>query len=141
MFKVSKGHKKDYVFIKSKSQIFSTCSSNFRGEIQKPLLAVFGDEVKKKILEISKTSRFEIDTMEVDQNHIHLLVKYEPNISISRIVERIKQGTTYHLWQRHPNRLRLEFWKKNTFWSPSYFACSVGKASDETIRKYIEEQG
>lgn len=108
---------------------------------RKPLVSVFEDRIKEKILEIAKTSRFEIDTMETDMNHIHLLVSYEPNISISRIVQLLKQGTTYDLWQRHPNRLKLYFWKKNTFWSPSYFACSVGQASDDVIRKYIEQQG
>ena len=100
---------------------------------RKPLVSVFEDRIKKKILEI--------DTMETDMDHIHLLVSYEPNISVSRIVQLLKQGTTYDLWQLHPNRLKLYFWKKNTFWSPSYFACSVGQASDDVIRRYIQEQG
>ncbi|NJO61097.1 MAG: IS200/IS605 family transposase [Richelia sp. RM2_1_2] len=108
---------------------------------RKPLLAVIGQEVKDRVIEIAKTSRFEIETMEVDQDHIHLLVKYEPNISISHMVNLLKQGTTYHLWQKHPNRLKLSFWKERIFWSPSYFACSVGQITQEAIRKYIEEQG
>ena len=108
---------------------------------RKPLLSVFGQEVKDRMYEIAKTSRFEIETMEVDQDHIHLLVRYEPNISISHMVQLLKQGTTYHLWQKHPNRLRLDFWKDRVFWSPSYFACSVGQITQEAIRKYIEEQG
>ncbi|ELH7179123.1 transposase, partial [Campylobacter coli] len=28
-----------------------------------------------------------------------------------------------------------------TFWSDGYFACSVGEATPETIKKYIENQG
>lgn len=108
---------------------------------RKPLLAVFGQEVKDRTYEIAKTSRFEIETMEVDQDHIHLLVKYEPNISISQIARKIKFETTYDLWKRHPSRLSLSFWKDRVFWSPSYFACSVGQSTQEAIRKYIEEQG
>ncbi|EJI3144877.1 transposase, partial [Campylobacter coli] len=27
------------------------------------------------------------------------------------------------------------------FWSDGYFACSVGEATPETIKKYIENQG
>lgn len=108
---------------------------------RKPLVSVFEDRIKEKILEIAQSSQFEIDTMETDRDHIHILISYEPNISISQIVRKIKSETTYDLWQRHPNRLKLEFWKKNTFWSPSYFACSVGQASDDVIRRYIEQQG
>jgi len=108
---------------------------------RKPLLSVFGDQVKDIILEVAKSSRFEIDTMEVDTDHIHLLISYDPNISISQIVRRVKQETTYQLWQKHPNRLKLEFWKDHIFWSQSYFACSVGQVSEEIVRKYIEEQG
>ncbi|WP_193039115.1 transposase, partial [Pseudoalteromonas nigrifaciens] len=28
-----------------------------------------------------------------------------------------------------------------TFWSDGYFVCSVGNASADTIRKYIQNQG
>ena len=108
---------------------------------RKPLVSVFEDRIKEKILEIAQVSRFEIDTMETDMDHIHLLISYEPNISISQIVRKLKSETAHDLWQRHPNRLKLYFWKKNTFLSPSYFACSVGQASDNVIRKYMQEQG
>ncbi|WP_283107465.1 transposase, partial [Shewanella psychromarinicola] len=36
--------------------------------------------------------------------------------------------------------LKKQFWLENTFWSDGYFACSVGNASADTIRKYIQEQ-
>ncbi|WP_261875584.1 transposase [Vibrio rarus] len=32
-------------------------------------------------------------------------------------------------------------WKKRTFGSDGYFVCSVGNASADTVRKYIEDQG
>ena len=37
--------------------------------------------------------------------------------------------------------LKREFWKENTFWSDGYFVCSIGEANNDTIRKYIENQG
>ncbi|GAC1354668.1 MAG: hypothetical protein NVSMB38_33610 [Ktedonobacteraceae bacterium] len=33
------------------------------------------------------------------------------------------------------------FWKERTFWSDGYFYCTIGNASQETIRHYIESQG
>jgi REP element-mobilizing transposase RayT len=45
----------------------------------------------------STRSNFEIDTIEVDADHIHLLVSYEPHISISQIVRVLKGETTHDL--------------------------------------------
>ena len=113
----------------------------FTVKYRKKLLITYGDEVKAKMLEISTRSNFEIDTIEVDKNHIHLMVSYKPNISVTQIVSKLKSETTHDLWSHHAPALSRHFWKKHTFWSPSYFACSVGNASQETIRKYIENQG
>ncbi|MGM0482102.1 MAG: transposase [Pseudomonadota bacterium] len=35
----------------------------------------------------------------------------------------------------------MSFGVKRHFVSDGYFVCSVGNASEETIRKYIQEQG
>ena len=53
----------------------------------------------------------------------------------------LKQNSTRELWKRYPAWLRHHFWKEHTFWSDGYFVCSIGEASPETVRKYIENQG
>jgi len=108
---------------------------------RKKLLVTYGNEVKQKMIDISMKNNFDIDTIEVDKDHIHLLISYEPQVSITQIVSALKRETTYELWQKYESALRLQFWKEHTFWTPSYFVCSIGNASEETIRKYIEEQG
>jgi putative transposase len=82
-----------------------------------------------------------IQVMEVDKDHIHLLVDYSPNVSISQIVRLLKQTTTPKVWFSHSTELRKHFWQKHVFWSSGYFVCSTGDASTETIAKYIAEQG
>jgi putative transposase len=57
------------------------------------------------------------------------------------MVRALKGETTAMLWQDCEPALRLHFWKKNMFWTAGYFACSVGNASQEVIRQYIESQG
>lgn len=108
---------------------------------QKKLLLAYGDIVKTKMEEIASRNDFEIDTIEVDQDHIHLLVSYDPKVSVASMVRALKGETTYLLWDKYEPALRLQFWKKNMFWTPSYFACSVGNASQDVIRHYIENQG
>lgn len=99
-----------------------------------------GEIMKEIIKGIEAESDFTIEIMEVDLDHIHMLIDYPPTLMVS-IVRRIKSMSTIRIWERLENYLRGQFWKERTFWSDGYFACSVGDASADTIRRYIEEQG
>ena len=67
------------------------------------------------MFEISQLSNFTIDTMQVDKDHIHLLLDIEPKISVSSIVNRLKSISTNRLWKRYKNYLKNHFWKERTF--------------------------
>ncbi|HEY4385700.1 MAG TPA: IS200/IS605 family transposase [Ktedonobacteraceae bacterium] len=108
---------------------------------RKKLLVIYGDEVKQRFEEIAARSDFSFEAIEVDQDHIHCLVKSEPGISPLAIVRRLKQESTIQLWREHERELRKQFWRERTFWSDGYFCCTIGNASQETIRQYIENQG
>ena len=90
---------------------------------------------------LARQSKFDIDIMESDKDHIHLLISYSPDISITSIVRRLKQKSTHELWNNYSGFLTKHFRKEHTFWSDGCFVCSVGKANPDTIRKYIESQG
>ncbi len=108
---------------------------------RKKLLNYFKNDVKSIFKTVSKQMNFEIQTMEADQDHIHLLISYPPTLSVTSIVRRLKQQTSWELWQNYESILTKHFWKKRTFWSSGYFVCSIGNASKETIEKYIDNQG
>ena len=99
--------------------------------------------VKYKFLQIAKHSNFNIELIEIDQNdHIHLLIDYEPKISILQIVRRLKQESTYVLWKNFSDILEKSFYKEHTVWSDGYFVCSIGSgASYSAIQDYIKNQG
>ena len=101
------------------------------------------EDMKQIVHEISQSedSLFSIETMESDNDHLHLLLNIEPTVSATSIAQRIKQMSTIKIWQKHSDTLKKQFWKENTFWSDGYFVCSTGNANMETIKKYIEEQG
>lgn len=99
------------------------------------------DDVKQKILDICNEYRYGIIAMETDKDHIHFLISYDTTDRICDIVKIVKQKTTYYLWQKYPNFLSKQYWKKKIFWSDGYFACSIGEVSSATIQKYIENQG
>ncbi len=73
-----------------------------------------------------------------EADHIHLLVSYPPKVSISEMVSRFKTRSSRKIREEYPGI--LEVGKTGLFWSRSYFACSVGGASQEILKKYIENQ-
>ena len=99
-----------------------------------------GEFVKQKISEIAERSEFNVEEIEVDKDHIHILLTISPIICVASYVRRIKKSTTQSLWSKF-EWLKKQFWIEKTFWSDRYFVCSVGNASADTIRKYIQEQG
>ena len=71
--------------------------------------------------------------MEVDKDHIHILVNYNTTQSILDIVRLLKQISTYRIQRQSNNHIYLEkqFWNERTFWGDGYFACSIGNVSKE----------
>lgn len=98
-------------------------------------------DLKNIIRYIEQKSDFDILEMETDKDHIHFLIQFPPKVAISSIVNRIKSITTYHIWKKHYYFLVKHFWKEKTFWTDGYFVCSIGQASPETIKLYIQNQG
>ena len=78
------------------------------------LLIKFGDEIKQIFYDIAKEKDIVIVEMEVDKNHIHLLVHYKPTMSVLDLVRWFKQISTYRLWRQNNNMMELAkfFWKK-----------------------------
>ncbi|MFT6194945.1 MAG: putative transposase [Cognaticolwellia sp.] len=98
-----------------------------------------GDFIKLRIIEISSRSELDVEEIEVDKDHIHILLTISPTICAASYVRRIKQSTTESLWRKF-GWLKKQFWLEKTFFSGEYFVFSVGNASAETVRKYIQEQ-
>jgi putative transposase len=117
------------------------CHLIFVCKYRKKLLLKVGDDIKTEIESISNRYGWQIIEQEIDQDHIHVLIRYSPKWSILEIVRLLKQLTTYRIWQKHNEYLSQHFWKERTFWSDGYFSCSIGNVSKEIIQKYIQEQG
>jgi len=92
---------------------------------------------------VEKTKdQFTIDEIEVDNDHIHVLVDSNPTRSPLYFVRLAKMMTTYYAWRSNwATFLKSVYWKERTLWSDGYFVATTGQASTETIRQYIESQG
>ena len=105
------------------------------------LLDTIEKDIKQIILDLAKQKGFKIETMEVDKDHIHLLINSGPNISVFSIIKLIKQITTNRIWKLHSKYLRSYYWKRSILCSKGKFVCTIGNAGEKTIRKYIDSQG
>lgn len=99
------------------------------------------DDLIEVLFEIEKRSKFKIKEVGIDKNHIHLLIKTPPTISISQIVRRIKSMSTNMLWKKKSEYLEKYYWKNRVLWTHGYFCSTVGEMSEETIITYIKKQG
>lgn len=61
--------------------------------------------MKETMVPISQKYDFEILEIEVDKNHIHLLVESEPKVSPLMIVRTLKQQITIKLWNEFSDEL------------------------------------
>lgn len=92
--------------------------------------------LKAIIEELAVELEFEISSMEIMPDHVHLLIDCDPQFGIHRIVKRIKGRSSRLLRQEFP-------WLKSripTLWTNSYFVATCGGAPLSIIKQYIENQ-
>jgi len=135
--------KKSQYISTNRSKHYLKCHLIFVCKYRKKLLVgQLKEDMRSILLNITSNSDFEIEVFESDLDHIHFLIRYIPRLSITSIVRKLKQESTYHIWHSpHRSFLFKHFWRERTFWSDGYFVCSIGEASPDTIRQYILTQG
>ena len=70
-------------------------------------------------------------------DHIHMLVKIPPKISVSSFMGYLKGKSALMIFDEHAN-LKYNYGNRH-FWSEGYYVSTVG-LNKNTIKKYIQEQ-
>jgi putative transposase len=103
---------------------------------RKVLAGKVAERLKELLLQKAKEIGVEIAQMEIMPDHVHLFVKADPRNSPHFVAQQLKGYTSRVLREEFPVlRSRLP-----SLWTRSYYCESVGHISEETIRKYIEDQ-
>ena len=106
---------------------------------RKPLLV--GDiayRTREIIRDICRNDGVEILKGHISKDHIHLFVSIPPQLTISRLVQRLK-GKSSHKLLHEFESLRRQYWGRH-LWARGYFCCSSGNVTDEVMKAYIEQQ-
>jgi putative transposase len=70
-------------------------------------------------------------------DHIHMLLKIPPKISVSQFMGYLKGKSCLSIYDQHAN-LKYKYGNKE-FWATGYYVSTVG-SNKQTIQKYIREQ-
>lgn len=104
---------------------------------------VFTDELLRRCEEVMREVcgdfGAELAEFNGEADHVHLLVRYPPQVALSRLVGSLKGVSARRLRQEYPEQVRKYLWGEH-FWSPSYFAASCGGAPLAIVKEYIEQQ-
>jgi len=102
------------------------------------LLGKVADRLKELFLEGAHVNRWVIQELNIQRDHVHMLIQVEPSVSVAKVVQVLKGGTSIKIRQEFPKL--EEFLWGTSFWADGYFAESIGTVQEEMIRKYIREQ-
>lgn len=102
------------------------------------LRGAIAQRIKELLLQCSEVNRWEIDELNIQNDHVHMVVQLRPDVSISRAVQLFKGGSSKVIRTEFPEL--EEFLWGDSLWGDGYFAESVGKCDLETIRNYVRNQ-
>ena len=80
----------------------------------------------------------QVQEMNVQADHVHLLVSVPPKVSISKLMGTLKGKIAIKLLKSYPKLKKKPYWG-NHFWARGYFVSTVG-LDEETIKKYVKYQ-
>ncbi len=95
-------------------------------------------EVARCIRAFSEQNGAEVVELNVQIDHVHLLVLVPPKISISSFVGVVKGRTAIRVFNKFRNLKRKPYWG-NHFWARGYCVDTIG-LDEEKIRKYVKYQ-
>ena len=107
----------------------------YRKRILSGKLAVRSDELLKQACDIN---RWKIEELNIQTDHIHILIQLRSDKSLAKTVPILKGGSSRAIRKEFPKL--DEFLWGNSLWVDGYFAETVGIASEDMIKKYIQEQ-
>lgn len=97
-----------------------------------------GKELYRSIYVYCSMKKCTVVELNVQIDHVHLVVRTPPNVSVSELMGVLKGRTAIRLFTKFPYLRKKKLWG-NHFWQRGYFVDSVG-ANEEIIRRYVRHQ-
>lgn len=95
--------------------------------------------LKGILSDICQTYHYEIKALEVMPDHIHIFVDVPQTVAPCDVARTLKSISAVRMLHDDPV-LRKFYQRCGVLWSRGYFISTIGHVSEETVRRYIEEQ-
>ena len=106
---------------------------------RKPVLqGKTGLKLRDILRRICEEQEVEILAGNVRLDHVHMLLSIPPQLSVSKLMQKLKGVSSRKLLQSDKD-LQREFWGRH-LWARGYFAVSSGNVTDDVIAEYIKNQ-
>lgn len=105
---------------------------------KKVLKGKLAERVKELLLECAEEYGWKIIELNIQEDHVHMVVQLKPNISVSKVVQLFKGSSSRIIRLEFPE-LKKIYWG-DSFWGDGYFVETVGKVDLEVIREYVKNQ-
>ncbi len=102
------------------------------------LKGVIKELVENDIQMLSEWKGCEVLELNVQEDHVHLLISVPPKVSISYLMGVLKGKIAIKLFKSYPELKKKPYWG-NHFWARGYFVSTVG-LDEEMIKKYVKHQ-
>ena len=96
------------------------------------------EEVRKTLIIQAERLGCHIVELNIQEDHVHLLIKVPPKIAISVLMGTLKGKSAIRVFSKFPELKQRPYWG-NHFWAAGYCVDTVGLDS-EMIQKYVKYQ-
>lgn len=101
---------------------------------RKVLVGAIKADLETFIREIADKMEAKIESLEIQPDHIHLLVSAPPRYSPANLINAFKGATSHRLRNKYLHLKSLP-----SMWTKTYYVGTAGNVSAEVIKRYIEE--
>jgi putative transposase len=96
------------------------------------------DLVDKDIRLLCEWKGCEVEELNVQEDHVHLMVSIPPKVSVSVLMGTLKGKLAIKLFKSYPGLKKKPYWG-NHFWARGYFVSTIG-LDEDVIRRYVKYQ-
>lgn len=94
---------------------------------------------RRTIAEVCREYGWTLHEIDAMPDHVHAFIEADPSVAPSQIARTCKSISAVAIFTRFPKLKGQKFWGSG-LWSPSTYYGSVGHVSEDTVRRYIQDQ-
>ena len=102
------------------------------------LKGLIKEQLEKDLRMLCEWKKAEILELNIQEDHIHLVISIPPKVSISEMMGMLKGKTAIKIFKSYPELKKKPYWG-NHFWARGYFVNTIG-LNEDMIRRYVNFQ-